>query len=182
MDCQHASSEAESSSWYRKSYTGFLKFLSENLALTQICMIASSIIPQPSPPPPPPCRPPPLSFTRHGLSCQETHPWYGRAINTNTDNSDMQGNRKPAPCSTIAAQSNYPQMLTSQSAASPHLFAGGRSHYKKGCFTTQQQAPLLLRRVERLTTNIPDHSESWDLMAATATTAVLLSQETLQLR
>lgn len=33
--------------------------------------------------------------------------------------------------STIATTSNYPQMLTSQNVGSPHLFVGGRSHYKE---------------------------------------------------
>lgn len=33
--------------------------------------------------------------------------------------------------STIATTSNYPQMLTSQNAGSPHLFVGGRSRYNE---------------------------------------------------
>lgn len=64
--------------------------------------------------------------------------------------------------STIATPSNYPQMLTSQNAGSPHLFVGGRSHYNKPVLNPSIKHCLahFIAACRAFTTNIPDCCKS----------------------
>lgn len=63
---------------------------------------------------------------------------------------------------TIATPSNYPQMLTSQNAGSPHLFVGGRSHYNKPVLNPSIKHRLahFIAACWAFTTNIPDCCKS----------------------